>query len=243
LATGYQAFDACFRRRATAWGLSAGGLPGWRDLHPSAYGHAAGEVVRARAITAMVLRSRLQNHVEGRLRRAPDALEAARRDYLANPCLAGLRRAPHRPPATARSARRPSSSLAHYSSQLLLQDAVGRQPDRITHALGFWGTRRSLGWQRPHHRENRNASRCPGSVVTTGASTTRQAPSTPGRSVRNGCSLPVIRSPHSRLTAGIPRCAEISNPAQHRDADGNKRIHKFEQQTGTALLFIYSGRV
>ena len=62
---------------ATAWGLSAGALPGWRDLHPSAYGHAAGEVVRARAITAMVLRSRLQNHVEGRLRRAPDALEAA----------------------------------------------------------------------------------------------------------------------------------------------------------------------
>ena len=68
MATGYQAFDACFRRRvyrATAWGLSAGALPGWRDLHPSAYGHAAGEVVRARAITAMVLRSRLQNHVEG----------------------------------------------------------------------------------------------------------------------------------------------------------------------------------
>jgi len=108
-----QAFDACFRRRvyrATAWGLSAGALPGWRDLHPSAYGHAAGEVVRARAITAMVLRSRLQNHVEGRLRRAPDALEAARPDYLANPCLVGLRRAPHRPPATARSARRPSSN-------------------------------------------------------------------------------------------------------------------------------------
>ena len=51
-------------------------------------------MVRARAITAMVLRSRLQNHVEGRLRRAPDALEAARPDYLANPCLAGLRRAP-----------------------------------------------------------------------------------------------------------------------------------------------------
>src|SRR6202040_2792404 len=64
----------------------------------------------ARAITAMVLRSRLQNHVEGRLRRAPDALEAARPDYLANPCLAGLRGAPHRPPATARSARRPSSN-------------------------------------------------------------------------------------------------------------------------------------
>ena len=63
-----QAFDACFRRRvyrATAWGLSARALPGWRDLDPSAYGHAAGEVVRARAITAMVLRSRLQNHVEG----------------------------------------------------------------------------------------------------------------------------------------------------------------------------------
>ena len=71
--------------RATAWGLSAGALPGWRDLHPSSYGHAAGEVVRARAIPAMVLRSRLQNHVEGRLRRAPDALEAARPDYLANP--------------------------------------------------------------------------------------------------------------------------------------------------------------
>ena len=56
MATGYQAFDACFRRRvyrATAWGLSAGGLPGWRDLHPSAYGHAAGEVVRARAITVL----------------------------------------------------------------------------------------------------------------------------------------------------------------------------------------------
>src|SRR6202011_724658 len=64
-------------------------VTGWRDLHPSAYGHAAGEVVRARAITAMVLRSRLQNPVEGRLRRAPDALEAARPDYLANPCLAG----------------------------------------------------------------------------------------------------------------------------------------------------------
>ena len=79
MATGYQAFDACFRRRvyrATAWGLSAGALPGWRDLHPSAYGHAAGEVVRARAITAMVLRSRLQNPVEGRLRRAPDASTA-----------------------------------------------------------------------------------------------------------------------------------------------------------------------
>jgi hypothetical protein len=29
---------------------------------------------------------------------------------LANPCLAGLRRAPHRPPGTARSARRPSSN-------------------------------------------------------------------------------------------------------------------------------------
>jgi hypothetical protein len=56
-------------------------------------GHAAGEVVRARAIPAMVLRSRLQNPVEGRLRRAPDALEAARPDYLANPCLAGLSRA------------------------------------------------------------------------------------------------------------------------------------------------------
>jgi hypothetical protein len=113
LTTGYQAFDACFRRRvyrATAWGLSAGALPGWCDLHPSAYGHAAGQVVRARAITAMVLRSRLQNPVEGRLRRAPDALEAARPDYLANPCLAGLRRARHRPPATARSARRPSSN-------------------------------------------------------------------------------------------------------------------------------------
>src|ERR1700731_1731741 len=68
-------------------------------LHPSAYGHAAGEVVRARAITATVLRSRLQNHVEGRLRRAPDALEAARPDYLANPCLAGLGRAPQRPPS------------------------------------------------------------------------------------------------------------------------------------------------
>ena len=52
LATGYQAFDACFRRRvyrATACGLSAGALPGWRDLHPSAYGHAAGEVGRARS--------------------------------------------------------------------------------------------------------------------------------------------------------------------------------------------------
>jgi hypothetical protein len=36
------------------------------------------------------------------------------------------------------------------------------------------GTRRSLGWQRPHHRKNRDASRCPGSVATTGASTTRQ---------------------------------------------------------------------
>ena len=41
----------------------------------------------------MVLRSRLQNPVEGRLRRAPDALEAARPDYLANPRLAGLSRA------------------------------------------------------------------------------------------------------------------------------------------------------
>src|ERR1700726_4216469 len=51
--------------------------------------------------TSNLLRERLQNHVEGRLRRAPDALEAARPDYLANPCLAGLRRAPHRPPATA----------------------------------------------------------------------------------------------------------------------------------------------
>src|ERR1700732_4260955 len=39
--------------RATAWGLSAGALPGWRDLHPSANGHAAGEVVRARAITVL----------------------------------------------------------------------------------------------------------------------------------------------------------------------------------------------
>src|ERR1700719_1440155 len=76
---------------ATACGLSAGALPGWRDLHPSAYGHAAGEVVRARAITAMVLRLRLQNHVEGRLRRAPDALEAARPDYLANPRAARCR--------------------------------------------------------------------------------------------------------------------------------------------------------
>src|SRR6202030_2846513 len=57
-----------------------------------AYGHAAGEVVCARAIPAMVLRSRLQNPVEGRLRRTPDALEAARPDYLANPCLAGLSR-------------------------------------------------------------------------------------------------------------------------------------------------------
>ena len=123
-ATGYQAFDMCFRRRvyrATAWGLSAGALPGWRDLHPSAYGHAAGEVVRARAITAMVLRSRLQNHVEGRLRRAPDALEAARPDYLANPCLAGLRRAPHRPAATARSARRPSSNPAELKSAARVQ--------------------------------------------------------------------------------------------------------------------------
>jgi hypothetical protein len=41
------------------------------DLHSSAYGHAAGEVVRARAITAMVLRSRLQNHVEGRVLAGP----------------------------------------------------------------------------------------------------------------------------------------------------------------------------
>jgi hypothetical protein len=41
----------------------------------------------------------------------------------------------------------------------------------------------------------------------------------------------------------ISRCAEISNPAQHRDADGNKRIHEFKQQVGTALLFIDSGRV
>ena len=27
--------------------------------------------------------------------------------------------------------------MVRYSSQLLLQDAVGRQPDRMTHALGF----------------------------------------------------------------------------------------------------------
>ena len=47
-ATGYQAFDACVRRRVSG----------------------------ARAITAMVLRSRLQNPVEGRLRRAPDASTA-----------------------------------------------------------------------------------------------------------------------------------------------------------------------
>src|ERR1700722_8354433 len=59
--------------------------------------------------------------------------------------------------------------MARYSSQLLLQDAVGRQPDRITHAPRLRGTRRSLGWQRPHHRENRDASWCPGSVATTGA--------------------------------------------------------------------------
>jgi hypothetical protein len=61
------------------------------DLRPSAYGTSRARWCAPATITARVLRSRLQNHVEGRLRRAPDALEAARADNLAKPCLAGLR--------------------------------------------------------------------------------------------------------------------------------------------------------
>jgi hypothetical protein len=74
-----------FRRRvyrATAWRCPLAALP-----TPPRVGRSPPTGVR----NAGVLRSRLQNHVEGRLRRAPDALEAARADNLAKPCLASLR--------------------------------------------------------------------------------------------------------------------------------------------------------
>src|SRR5712672_1217542 len=72
-------------------GNRTGGFPlaryrrrrGWVDLRPSAYGTPRAKWCAPATITARVLRSRLQNHVEGRLRRAPDALEAARADNLA----------------------------------------------------------------------------------------------------------------------------------------------------------------
>jgi len=60
----------------------------WRRLNG---GRDAIEVVRARDDHRSGFAVAPQNHVEGRLRRAPDALEAARADNLAKPCLASLR--------------------------------------------------------------------------------------------------------------------------------------------------------
>jgi hypothetical protein len=48
---------------------------GWVDLRPSAYGTPRARWCAPATITARVLRSRLQNHVEGRLRRAPTLLK------------------------------------------------------------------------------------------------------------------------------------------------------------------------